>query len=87
MNASYSIVRVAPGCVFIIDHDRGKSVTNDAEAVVSAVYARFPGRRIFYKDTMGQWDELVHRNGRFTGFAPIDKGIAVPRVDQPPIEL
>jgi hypothetical protein len=56
--------------VRITDLDGSVSVTNDAEAVVRFVNARYPGHRIFYRDTMGNWDELVHANGIFTGFAP-----------------
>lgn len=47
------------------------SVTNDAEAVVSYLHAKagLGGRRLIYRDTMDQWDELLHDgNGRFLGF-------------------
>ena len=59
--------------VFLIDDDGDVSVTNDAEAVVAEVNSRYPGYRIVYRDTMFNWDELVHDNGRFTGFAPYRK--------------
>ena len=53
--------------------DRDLSVTNDAENVVARLAAdgRLPkGRRLFYYDSDGQLDELVHDNGKFTRFAP-----------------
>jgi hypothetical protein len=56
--------------VFIVDLDVGKSITNDAENVVEQVAKEYPGHRIIYRDTQGQWDELVHNDGEFVGFAP-----------------
>lgn len=57
----------------IVDLDEGMSVTNDAENVVREVNAQRPGYRILYRDTMGNWDELLHDNGIFQGFAPYRK--------------
>jgi len=59
-----------PGMVWIVDLNRGSSVTNDAERVVAELNDRFPGFRIIYRDSMGNWDELKHDNGKFTGFKP-----------------
>lgn len=58
--------------VFIIDMDMGLSVTNDAENVVPEVVREYGNKRIVYRDTAGQWDELVHDNGKFVRFAPYD---------------
>jgi hypothetical protein len=66
--ASFTIHAVTFDKVFIIDLDIGKSITNDAEAVVEIVNKAFPNRRIIYKDSCGQWDELVHAKGSFVGF-------------------
>ncbi len=74
--SSYGIVTVLPSAVFLVDYDHGKSVTNDAEGVVKHVVTEFPNRRIFYRDTMGCWDELVHIQGtflRFAGISPVTK--------------
>ena len=57
--------------VWIIDLNRVKSVTNDAEAVCFVLNQKYPGFRIIYRDTMGKWDELVHEDGKFIRFAPI----------------
>ena len=46
------------------------SVTNDAEAVVEYLVKQYGDHQIICKDTDGQWDELKHNNGIFTGFAP-----------------
>jgi hypothetical protein len=46
------------------------SITNDAEAVVEHVLKMYPGHRIFYRDTDGNWDELVHNGKAFCSFAP-----------------
>lgn len=69
-HAAYDIVRVASPFVWIKDLDQGLTVTNDAENVVRVVLSRYPGHRIIYQDTEGQWDELRHDGAKFTGFAP-----------------
>jgi len=55
--------------LLIEDLNGPMSVTNDAENVVAdllaAGYASF---RFLYRDSMGQWDELLHNGFRFTGF-------------------
>ena len=69
--ASYSCT-VHGNVVAIIDHDQGKSVTNDAENVIADLAACFDlsKYRVIYKDTRGIWDQLlVDRTGRFAGFS------------------
>jgi hypothetical protein len=75
LRASYSVDRATSDpilgkMVFIVDNDVGMSITNDAEAVVEDVLRQYPDHRIIYRDTMGQWDELVHWNGKFSVFKP-----------------
>lgn len=71
--ADYRLVEETDEINFIVDLNLGqKSVTNDAEEVVRELNARFPGRRIVYRDSEGGWGELKHDNGRFTGFARWD---------------
>ena len=70
LRSTYYVSRVTEGKVFIVDEDVGMSVTNDAENVVLEVLTRYPNHRIIYRDTTGRWDELVHDNEKFTGFAP-----------------
>ena len=67
--AHYTVHTVTEKYVRIDDDDDGAiSITNDAEAVVAEVHADFPGRRIFYRDTDGNIDELDHVDGVFRGF-------------------
>ncbi len=69
-HATWTILRADASAMWIEDLDEGKSITNDAEWVVQILHAKYPDRRIFYKDTMGNWDELVHNDGVFSGFKP-----------------
>ncbi len=69
--AQYRIVRVTDDFVWVEDVGTScRSVTNDAEAVVAELAAQYGERRIIYKDSMGEWDELKHNGATFTGFAP-----------------
>ena len=70
VRAAYQAVAVRDKIIFIIDDDGPVSITNDAEAVVAAVNRAWPNYRIVYRDTEGQWDELSHINGSFTGYLP-----------------
>jgi hypothetical protein len=72
-NAIYDIHKVIENSVFIIDRsdDFGSmSVTNDSVAVCARLHALYPGYRFFYRDTMGNWDELIHVNGVWRGWKP-----------------
>lgn len=53
------------------EDDPCMSVTNDAENVVKEVVRIHGDLPVLYKDTEGQWDELRHEAGRFTGFGLI----------------
>ena len=68
--AAFSLDHVAGNIVFIVDNDGPVSVTNDAEAVCRFLDDHYPSHRIVYRDTQGDWDELLHNNGVFTGFGP-----------------
>ncbi len=57
------------------DHRRAPTVTNDVEAVVRALHDRHAlgARRLFYYDSAGDLDEIVHDGGgRFLGFRVAD---------------
>lgn len=59
-HADYEIVRVEDDKVFIVDLDLGNiSVTNDASNVYREINNNFPNRRLIYRDTLGNWDEIV----------------------------
>jgi len=65
---NYRVMKETPTWVFIIDTINGKSVTNDAERVCEALFREYGNKRIFYRDTVGVWDELVHASGIFKTF-------------------
>ena len=55
--------------IAIIDHDSGRSVTNDADNVIADLVSRgfdLSRYHVIYKDTRGIWDQiLVDRTGCF----------------------
>ncbi len=55
----------------------GRSLTNDADAVVAwlAAAGHLEGRHVLYLDTELHWDELLHDGRRFIGFAPGAAGL------------
>lgn len=72
--AAYQIAAITDTLVVLRDCDTGTSITNNAEAVVASVDQSIPGglgsRRLFYRDTLGRYDELRVVDGKFAGFAP-----------------
>ena len=71
VRAHYAIHVETADTIWIVDLDDGAmSVTNDAEAVVEQVVKDFGDKRVIYRDSEGQWDELLHHHGRFIDFAP-----------------
>jgi hypothetical protein len=69
--------------IAIIDHDDGKSVTNDAENVIDDLARQgfdLTQYRVIYKDTRGVWDQmLLDRAGHFAGFRYARPGQAAER--------
>lgn len=62
--------------IAIVDHDQGKTVSNDADNVVRDLEACFDLSRyqVIYRDTRGIWDQiLVDRTGRFAGFSSLNE--------------
>jgi hypothetical protein len=71
--------------ITVLDRDGEVSVTNDAEAVVrycGEVYGPIKGRRIVYRDTVGEWAELVHDGAAFVKFAPLRARNVEEAIDQ-----
>jgi len=80
MNAEFTIIYGTSKYVFIVDtgHTHTRSVTNDAENVIKTLY-RDHGlgeRRVFYVDSEGQIDEMLHKSGCFQGF--VVHGTSIP---------
>lgn len=71
--ASFSY-RTYDRVIAVLDHDEGRSVTNDADAVIEQLAEKFDlsRYRVIYRDTRGIWDELRVRDGRFDGFRSIN---------------
>jgi hypothetical protein len=63
--------------IAIIDHDQGRSVTNDAANVINDLVREgfdLSQYRVIYRDTRGIWDQvLVDRTGQFAGFSSINE--------------
>lgn len=76
--ADYSYT-IEDGVVCIVDHNHnsgGKSVTNDAEAVVADLAAagvNLDAHPVIYRDSMGVWDQLVVEASKFAGFKSINE--------------
>lgn len=70
--SNYAVLQTEP-VIVIEDLDKGMSVTNDAERVCPALVARYGDKPIFYYDTMGNFDELVHENGEFKAYSSAGK--------------
>lgn len=72
LRSKFTINRVDEKAVYITDdcdrYDFAPSVTNDAENVTQYLFEMFGNKQIFYKDTVGDWDELVHDKGVFKDF-------------------
>ncbi|GMO33928.1 MAG: hypothetical protein Ta2B_14410 [Termitinemataceae bacterium] len=74
MHAKIDLLKYESGKYILIrdiGHHTGLSVTNDAEYVVEQLYIDFKiddRTRIFYEDSEGEIDELLHTSRRFKGF-------------------
>lgn len=59
--------------IILVDHDEGCSVTNDAENVIRWLDENLDGglgqRKVYYRDTSGEYDELVHDNVNFKSYS------------------
>ena len=81
MRAQFDVVKHESGkYIFIRDtgHDTGRTVTNDAEYVIAKLYEEYginDGTRIFYKDSGGNIDEIVHSGKQFIKFLSGHKGV------------
>lgn len=72
-NTNYIVVQEDSESLHIQDvgpWTKYKTVSNAAEEVVEELIGRLHGRRLFYYDSAGDFNELCIRNGKFFGFAP-----------------
>ncbi|MCL2380478.1 MAG: hypothetical protein FWC64_02660 [Treponema sp.] len=83
MRAKIKLLEHAQGrYIFVNDigHNQGRSVTNDAEYTIALLYSDYSindTTRIFYKDSQGRIDEILHCGKKFRGFSPGHKGVAI----------
>jgi len=81
MRAQFEVLQHESGkYIFIRDtgHNTGRSVTNDAEYVVEKLYEEYgitDKTRIFYKDSIGCVDEMLHAGKVFTRFRAGHEGV------------
>ncbi len=74
MNSSFKLISINDFFIFLMDQDKGKSVTNDAQNVIWRINQAIPegigNRIVYYQDTDGRIDQLKIKDGVFDGFAP-----------------
>lgn len=72
LRSVFTIVEVNDLFILLIDNDIGRSVTNDAEAVIDWINSCITGgigeRKVYYRDTADRFDQLLVSNGQFNGF-------------------
>lgn len=78
MDAEFEIVLVTDLFVVLVDLDNGgRSLTNDATAVVHFLEESLPGgiglKTIYYRDSTGRFDIMRTSGGGFVGFAPCSR--------------
>lgn len=64
------------GVVCIVDHDTGRSVTNDARDVIDDLTRKdidVNAMPVIYRDSQGIWDQLTVVNSRFASFKSINE--------------
>jgi hypothetical protein len=76
--AKFEVIENTTDYIYIKDVGGNyRSVTNDAEKVIQKLSADYDlgNRRVFYMDTEGLIDELLHKGPRFTGFKQGHEGV------------
>jgi hypothetical protein len=78
LRCAFEIAVVTDLLVLLLDCDEGASVTNDVESVVSVLSVELPGgvghRRVYYRDSLGRFDEILVKHERFCGFRAGSRG-------------
>jgi hypothetical protein len=79
-HAEFSVIKDYPDYILIKDigHSYTKTVTNDVKYVLQKLDSilSLNNRRVFYIDSMGEQDEIVHSSGCFKYFKPA-RGVAL----------
>jgi hypothetical protein len=79
-DAAFIIEQETPEYIFILGvgpWDKHLTVTNAAESVIETLAKDhvLGDYRVFYRDSEGQIDELLHTSGKFIGFKAGHEGI------------
>jgi len=77
---NYAIVEETENYILIKDlgpWDKYLTITNAPELVVNDLADKLGSRRLEYYDSEGCRDQILVRNGRFAGFAPVRPKIAI----------
>ncbi|WP_422452134.1 hypothetical protein [Endozoicomonas sp. ALC066] len=72
---SYQLIHCSDTTIVLVDPELGAmSLTNNAINVIDHLSKSLPGgigsRKVYYRDSMGRFDELVIRDERFSSFYP-----------------
>jgi hypothetical protein len=71
-HANFNVIQETPEYIYIKDtgYTTSMSVTNDVEWVIARLDNEYgiEDRWVFYMDSQGNIDEIVHNYGRFTSF-------------------
>ena len=73
--ANYMITDQTNEAVTIMDlgpWDKHPTITNSAEGIVAELVGHLRGRRLFYYDSDNRLDEILIKDGKFAGFAPVE---------------
>jgi hypothetical protein len=81
-HALFRIIDEKPGYIYIMDTGRYsncKTVTNDVEWVLGELetLCDIDNKRIFYMDSDGQIDEILHKGKTFKSFKAGHQGVAL----------
>ena len=74
-DSNFDIVFIDDISIILIGLDTGKSITNNAYNIIKTLDSTIlpdgiKTRRVYYRDTMGRFDQIKTFKGIFTGFAP-----------------
>ena len=74
MDRNFTIAVENNLAIVLVYFDQGRTVTSDADKVIEDLKGMVAGdrgqRRVYYRDTVGRFDELLVSNGQLSGFSP-----------------
>lgn len=82
-HAQFHIIYNSQNRVLIEDlgpWDQCPTITNDVDFVLGDLFRTGrlqPWQTLLYVDSEGQTDQILHRNGKFAGFAPAPKDLPI----------